>query len=80
MKNKDKSLDSVKEQITDGLCPLEKELLNFIELVQSSRGFFNLNFLRVVKKNKKAYFDYMGIVKEFPLEYITDEQKKQDKK
>ena len=69
---KDKALKKVEEQMTTNLPPLEIELMNFVELVQSTRQFFDLKFLRVVKKGGDAYFEYMGIVKKFPLEYIDN--------
>lgn len=67
---KDKIIQKMEEKFAGNLDPLENELMKFVELVQSSQGFFDLRFLRVVKKNKKAYFEYGSIVKEFPLEYI----------
>lgn len=67
---KDKIIKKMESDLTDNMSPLETELMQFIELVQSSQGFFDWRFLRVIKKNKKAYFEYGAIVKEFPLEYI----------
>lgn len=67
---KDKIFEEMESSVAGNLDPLENELMKFIELVQSSKGFFDLKFLRVIKKNKKAYFEYGAIVKEIPLEYI----------
>ena len=71
-KKLEKAYKKAEEQITIGLDPLETELIKFIELVQSSMDVFDLRFLRVIKRNDKAYFSYMGkIEKEVPLEYIN---------
>lgn len=76
-KKLDKAYQRAADQITTGLDPLETELLKFVELVQSSKDFFDLRFLRVIKRNNKAYFSYMGqIEKEFPLEYIEKDGSK----
>lgn len=75
MKRKDRAYANLERQVTGNLDPLENELQEFIKLIQSSMEFFDLRFLKVVKRNGKAYFEYMSVVKEFPLEYI--EQAKQ---
>ena len=67
---KDKIIQKVESKFAGELDPLENELMKFVELVQSTKGYFDLNFLRVIKKNKKAYFEYFNIIKEFPLKYI----------
>lgn len=67
---KDKIIQKMENKVAGNLDPLETELMKFVELVQSTKGYFDLRFLRVLKKNNKAYFEYLSIVKEFPLEYI----------
>ena len=67
---KDKVIQKIEDKFAGQLDQLENELMKFVELVQSTKGYFDLNFLRVRKKNNKAYFEYLSIVKEFPLEYI----------
>lgn len=72
MKRKDKTYDNIEQQVTGNLDPLENELQNFIKLIQSSMDTFDLRLLQVIKRNGKAYFKYLSVVKEFPLEYIEN--------
>lgn len=65
-----KTFSKIKNDVTSNLDPVETELLKFVELVQSTTGFFDLRFMRVVKKNNRAYFQYGTIISEVPLNII----------
>lgn len=66
---------SVENQICGNLPPLEQELDKFIQLVQSSVGFFDLKFMKVIKKKNRAYFTYGTIISEIPLKIIEEAKK-----
>lgn len=66
---------SVENQIYGNLPPLEQELDKFIQLVQSSVGFFDLKFMKVIKKKNRAYFTYGTIISEVPLKIIEEAKK-----
>ena len=65
----------VESQIYGNLPPLEQEIDKFIKLVQSSAGFFDLKFMKVIKKNGRAYFTYGTIIYEVPLKIIEEAKK-----
>lgn len=69
------TLKHIENQVCGNLSDLEQELDSFIKLVQSSFGFFDLRFLKVVKKNNRAYFCYGTIVSEVPLKIIEEAKK-----
>lgn len=65
----------VESQVYGNLPPLEQEIDKFIKLVQSSVGFFDLKFMKVIKKKNRAYFTYGTIISEVPLKIIEEAKK-----
>ena len=65
----------IEDQVCGNLPPLDQELDKFIQLVQSTMGFFDLRFLNVIKKNGRAYFCYGSVIAEVPLRIIEEAKK-----